>query len=85
MHTALVRWDRDERCLEWRVACDMRDGRAQCRTELSRETWNTTVFQGADRRTEPTLVGAKRGGGTQAMLLAAIDPASLREWRARTR
>jgi len=66
MHTALVRWDRDERCLEWRVACDMRDGRAQCRTELSRETWNTTVFQGADRRTEPTLVGAKRGGGTQA-------------------
>ena len=66
MHTALVRWDRDERCLEWRVACDMRDGRAQCRTELSRETWNTTVFQGADRRTEPTLVWAECGGGTQA-------------------
>ena len=66
MHTALVCWDRDERCLEGRVACDMRNDRAQCCTKLSRETWDAAVLGGADRRTETPLVWTKRGSGTQA-------------------
>ncbi len=66
MHTALVCWDRDERCLEGRVACDMRNDRAQCRTELSRETWDAAVLCGADCRPEATLVRAECSGGTQA-------------------
>jgi len=78
MHTALVCWDRDERCLEGRVTRDTRDGGPQRRTELSRETGDTPVFQGADRRTEATLVRTECGGGAQAscgdMLWARRNP-----------
>lgn len=66
MHTALVRWDRDERCLVRRVTRDACDDRAQCCTKLSRETWNAAVLCGADRRPETPLVRAECGGGAQA-------------------
>ena len=66
MQTALVCWDRDERCLVRRGAHDMRDCRAQRRTELSRETWNTAVLGGAGCRPEATLVRSECGGGAQA-------------------
>ncbi len=66
MHTALVRWDRDERCLVRRVTRDACDCRAKCRTEFSRETWNAAVLGGADRRPEATFVWAECCGGAQA-------------------
>ena len=66
MDTALVGWDRDERCLVRRVTRDACDNRAQRRTELSRETWNAAVLGGADCRPEATLVRAECSGGTQA-------------------
>ena len=66
MHTALVRWDRDERCLVRRVTRDACDCRTKCRTEFSRETWNAAVLGGADRRPEAAPIWAECGGGAEA-------------------
>ena len=66
MHTALVCWDRDERCLVRRGARDIRDCRAQRQTEFSCQTWDTSVLRGANRRPEAPLIRTKCSGGAQA-------------------
>lgn len=66
MHTALVGWDRDERCIEWRVACDAHDDRAECCAKLSCQTWHSAVLGGADCHPETTFIRAECGGVTQA-------------------